>query len=450
MKLSDDFFERMKIILKDEYNSFVESLKLDRAKGIRVNTLKLSLEEFKEISPFSSLEPIPWEERGFYIKDDKPGKHPYHQAGLYYIQEPSAMAVVPALNIMPEDKVLDLCAAPGGKSTQAACYLNSKGLLVCNEIEPKRAKILSENIERMGIKNAVVTNNSPRELEKVFKGYFDKIIVDAPCSGEGMFKKEEAAIQDWSVENVEGCAVRQREILESAANMLKAGGYIVYSTCTFSFEENEETIDYFLKKHKEFELINIEKNFGFKSGLYEYFDNENLARAVRLFPHRLKGEGHFIALLRKNSGEDFSYTPLKSNVKKNELKDYYIFLTENLNIEIEENFYLTGENLYSFPKNLCTLKGLKVLRTGIHLGSFKKNRFEPNHALALSIIDRDAKRSVNLSSDSEEIMSYLKGDVIKAKVDDGWCLMLVDGYSIGWGKAVKGVVKNHYPKGLRL
>ncbi|QCX34467.1 NOL1/NOP2/sun family putative RNA methylase [Caloramator sp. E03] len=449
MKLSANFFERMKFILKDEYDSFLESLKRERVKGIRVNTLKIDIQDFKDISPFDILETVPWEKRGFYINEDKPGKHPYHQAGLYYIQEPSAMAVVPTLNINEGDKVLDLCAAPGGKSTQAACYLNESGLIVCNEIEGKRAKVLSENIERMGIKNAIVTNNSPKELEKVFKGYFDKIIVDAPCSGEGMFKKEEAAIEDWSIENVEGCAARQREIMDCAATMVKPGGYIVYSTCTFSIEENEGTIDYFLKKHKEFEIVEIKKEFGFTRGLYEYFDNYELSKAARLFPHRLKGEGHFIALLRKKDGDDFNYMSLKSNVKQNQLKDYFEFEKENLNTIIKENFYLSGENLYSFPSDLCDLKGLRILRLGLHIGSFKKNRFEPNHALALAIRSKDAKRAVNFTSNSDDLLSYLKGDVIKAKVEDGWCLVLVDGYPIGWGKAVKGVIKNHFPKGLR-
>lgn len=449
MEISKDFYERMKIILKDDYESFLKSLNRERTKGIRINTLKIDIQSFKDISPFKLLEGVPWEMRGFYIDEDKPGKHPYHQAGLYYIQEPSAMAVVPVLRIKPDDKVLDLCAAPGGKSTQAACYLNSSGLLVCNEIESKRAKVLSENIERMGIKNAVVTNNSPKDLVKVFKSYFDKIIVDAPCSGEGMFKKEESAIEDWSIENVKGCAERQKEIMDCAAEMVKIGGYIVYSTCTFSLEENEGTIDYFLRKHKEFEIIDINKDFGFERGFYEYFNNIELKKAVRLFPHKLKGEGHFIALLRKKDGDENYNTPLKSNVKTNQIKDYIIFEKENLNTFYEENLYLYGENLYSFPKDLCDLKNLKVLRLGLHIGSFKKNRFEPNHALALYSKKEDAKRSINISSSSDDIIRYLKGDVIEANVDNGWCLILVDGYPIGWGKSVNGIIKNHFPKGLR-
>lgn len=449
MKLPVEFNERMKLMLKDEYEDYLESLNRGIIKGIRVNTLKVGIEEFKGICPFELKEPIPWEQRGFYIDEEKPGRHPYHQAGLYYIQEPSAMAVVPCLGIQPGEKVLDLCAAPGGKSTQAAAYLNSSGLLVSNEIEPKRARVLSENIERMGIKNAVVTNNSPKELEAVFPAFFDRIIVDAPCSGEGMFKKEDAAAADWSIENVAGCSERQKEILESAASMLKAEGHLVYSTCTFSIEENEGVIDCFLKSHSEFELININKKYGFVDGLFKYFDNKELSKTARLFPHKLKGEGHFIALLRKNDGDEYNHSTFQGNISKNTLKDYYSFIDTNLNSVIETNLHTVGDNLYSLPYGINDLKGLKVLRGGLHLGTFKKNRFEPNHALALVLKKDNAKRYVNFKGDSNEIISYLKGDTINVNIEDGWCLVLVDGYSIGWGKVSGGIMKNHYPKGLR-
>ena len=261
MNIPEEFKKQMKYILTDEYDEFIRSYNYERKQGIRVNTLKISRERFMGICPFDLLKPVQWEDKGFYIKEQKPGKHPYHSAGLYYIQEPSAMSPAAILGIKPGDKVLDLCAAPGGKSTQAAAYLNGTGILVSNEIDPKRARILSENIERMGVKNAVVVNNSPQELEKYFPAYFDKIIVDAPCSGEGMFKKEESAVEDWSAENVYGCSIRQKSILESAAKMLKPGGKIVYSTCTFSLDENEKVIDRFLKAHKEFEIIDIEKKY---------------------------------------------------------------------------------------------------------------------------------------------------------------------------------------------
>jgi NOL1/NOP2/sun family putative RNA methylase len=299
--LPEDFKIRMKHILKEDYENFLNTYSREPFKAIRVNTLKVSLENFIDISPFKITGSVPWEKRGLYINDEKPGRHPYHEAGLFYVQEPSAMSVIPCAGIEKNQKVLDLCAAPGGKSTQAAADLNSTGLIVSNEIDGKRAKILSQNIERMGITNAVVTNNSPSELEKYFKSYFDRIIVDAPCSGEGMFKKEKAALSNWSLENIEGCSIRQGAILDSAAKMLKAGGYIAYSTCTFSLEENEMVIDRFLKLHKEFEIIEIEKKHGFRGGFTENTYSMNLNFAARLLPQNIKGEGHFIALLRKKT-----------------------------------------------------------------------------------------------------------------------------------------------------
>lgn len=449
MNIPEKFKERMQKLLGKEYDEFIRSYYNQRAQGIRVNTLKIDIENFKEICPFELKGSIPWEERGFYIEEEKPGKHPYHAAGLYYVQEPSAMAVVASLEIKRGDRVLDLCAAPGGKSTQAASYLGGEGVLVANEIEPKRARILSENIERCGIKNAIITNNTPEELARYFKGYFDKIIVDAPCSGEGMFKKEEAAIEEWSEENVTRCSIRQKNILESAEKMLKPGGHLIYSTCTFSLEENEMVIEDFLNKYKNYSLIEIDKRNGFSQGFHELVGNAELKKSARLFPHRLRGEGHFMCLLQKPDGDIEDVKPFKSNIKKEDLKDYLAFAKESLKLSIEENMYLAGENLYSLPGEIPDIKGLRILRAGIHLGSFKKNRFEPNHALALSLKYGEAVRNINLRADSDEVLAYLKGDTLLTDIEDGWCLVNVEGYSLGWGKISRGVLKNHYPKGLR-
>lgn len=449
MNIPDKFKERMQKLLGIEYDDFIAAYDDRKVQGIRVNTLKVDIEKFKEICPFELRALIPWEKKGFYIEEEKPGKYPYHAAGLYYVQEPSAMAVAASLGIRPGDRVLDLCAAPGGKSTQAAAYLDGEGVLVVNEIEPKRARILSENIERCGIKNAIVTNNTPDELSKYFKCYFDKVIIDAPCSGEGMFKKEEAAIEEWSEENVIRCSIRQKNILESAERMLKPGGYLIYSTCTFSLEENEMVIEDFLNKNKNYNIADIGISNGFSQGFYESVENAELKKSVRLFPHRLKGEGHFMCLLHKMDGDMGSEKPFKSNIKKEELKDYFAFTSENLRISIDKNMYMAGENLYSLPDGIPDIKGLRILRAGIHLGSFKKNRFEPNHALALSLKYGEAIRNVNLKSNSDGVISYLIGDTLSTNVEDGWCIVNVDGYPLGWGKISKGILKNHYPKGLR-
>lgn len=441
MNIPEEFLNRMKNLLEDEYDEFIDSYNKPKAQGLRVNTLKIAKEEFEKITPFELEERIPWEPNGFYINENKPGKHPYHAAGLYYLQEPSAMSVAGCLGIKPGHKVLDLCAAPGGKSTQAAAYLEGQGILVSNEIDSKRARILSENIERLGVKNAVVTNNSANELEAKFDGFFDRIIVDAPCSGEGMFKKEEAAIENWSIDNVINCSIRQKDILESAAKMLKVDGYMVYSTCTFAMEEDEMVIEDFLESHPEFEIEPLEPKWGISEG--------KIHGALRLFPHRVKGEGHFVCLLRKNDGEDVKHKMVQTNVSSADLKTYRDFEKENLNITIKGTFYASGSELFSLPDGLCDVKGLKVIRGGLHLGTLKKNRFEPNHSLALALSKEQAIRTVDFDRDSEEIYKYLTGNTVNVDVEDGWCLVTVNGYSIGWGKASRNVLKNHYPKGLR-
>jgi NOL1/NOP2/fmu family ribosome biogenesis protein len=301
----------------------------------------------------------------------------------------------------------------------------------------------------MGIKNALVVNNSPQELEKYFTNYFDKIIIDAPCSGEGMFKKEEAALKEWSLDNVLGCSLRQRSIIESAAKMLKPGGKMVYSTCTFSLEENEMVVDSFLKTHKEFELLEIEKEYGFKEGFVGKDIDRKLLKAARLFPHKVVGEGHFIALMTKIDGDNIPHKNNKSNVKKEDLQYYYKFANENLNVVFDYNLFLAGDELFRLPDNLCEVKGLRILRAGLHLGSLKKNRFEPNHALALGLQKNNFKYTVDLHFSDREVFDYLTGNTINYKVSDGWCGVLVDDYPLGWGKSSSMMVKNHYPKGLR-
>lgn len=450
MNLPEEFMSRMKGLLSNEYDAFAESLSKKRERAIRVNTLKVSKEVFKEVTPFRLTGEVLWESRGYYILEDKPGRHPFHAAGLYYVQEPSAMAVVPCLNIKPGDIVLDLCAAPGGKSTQAAAYMEGQGILISNEIETKRARILSENIERLGIRNCIVTNNTPQELSRMFNGYFDKIIVDAPCSGEGMFKKEEAAVTDWSIENVKGCAVRQNDILESAAVMLKPGGYIVYSTCTFSVNENEEVIDSFLKKHREFEIVKLDKKDGYKSGLGDAVGNSLLNGTLRLFPHKIKGEGHFIALLRKHDGTFEFPERLVTNVKSEDIKYYESFVHENLCKEFSGVYFRSKDRLYLLPEHSPVMQSLRVIRGGLCLGEIKKNRFEPDHALALALDKKGCRRFAELSLDTGEAASYLRGEVIRKEgIDDGWCLVGAKGFPFGWGKTTSGTIKNHYPKGLR-
>lgn len=468
------FEERMQRMLGEEYPAFESSYEKDKYQALRVNTLKADKEIFVKNAPFS-LNQVPWETNGFYYdSQDTPGKHPYHEAGVYYIQEPSAMAPVPFLEVKPGDRVLDLCAAPGGKSTQIAVALKGKGLLVCNEIHPARAKILSENIERMGVRNAVVTNESPEKLEQYFAGYFDKILVDAPCSGEGMFRKNEEAKNEWSPENVQICADRQAGILDCAANMLRPGGRLVYSTCTFAPAENEGSIAGFLERHPEYKVISVERPEGFESGKPEWFeftgeastntekstatyDEEvcrELEKTLRIWPHKVNGEGHYLAVLEKegildSSVETYALYGVEKGMKEKDCKELQEFLQDTLQVRLEGVLFKFGEQIYLGPVNMPSVKNLKVLRPGLHLGTLKKNRFEPSHALALTLTPAEVKRCYELSAEKGEATAFIGGQTFSVDTEKGWHLITVDGYSLGWGKAAGGIMKNHYPKGLR-
>ncbi len=421
IELPIDFKNRMKNSLGDDYDLFIESYENSPLHGFRANTLKISPRELCELFPYSDGS-VPWCDTGFYYASGF-GKHPCHRAGLFYSQEPSAMISAELLNVSVGDIILDLCAAPGGKSTHIASKLNGTGLLVSNEIVRSRAVILRENIERMGISNCVVTNMSPDELELEFSGFFDKILVDAPCSGEGMFRKDDEAIQAWSVEHTLSCAQRQRLILDSAAKLLKDGGTLVYSTCTFAPCENEETVDYFLSTHNDFTLECME----------------------HIFPHEKNGEGHFAARLKKNGD-----SPRKERgklIKEADSSLFRQFEKENLNTNLKGKFILFGENLYLLPEEFGDIKNIKVILPGLHLGEIKKNRFEPSHHLALSLKKDDFKLTYEASETDIEL--YYQGNVVNASVSNGWGSMLYNKYPIGWFKSVNGTLKNHYPKKLR-
>ncbi len=424
-----EFLNRMEKMLGAEYPAFLESLERPRAVALRFNPLKGE----KPALPFVEKQ-VPWEENGYYYAPDaRPGLHPYHEAGVYYLQEASAMSAVRLLDPQPGEKICDLCAAPGGKSTQIAGRMAGEGFLLCNEFSPKRAKILSQNIERMGISNAIVTNEHPENLSRRLQGYFDRVLVDAPCSGEGMFRKEEAAVTDWSADTVSMCAVRQREILHSAAGMVRPGGRLVYSTCTFAPEENEETVKAFLDAHSEFEMENISAPWFHSTGIGMF----------RLWPHKLLGEGHFVAVLRKTGGDEWNILEEKGQKLPNEWKDF----AREMGISLPEGkVVIFGDTVYWAPAQTPELKGLRVLRPGLELGEARKGRFIPAHALALWL--KDGKNVQSYLSDSKEISAYLHGETVPSQ-KTGWCLVQVDSYTIGWGKGDGCVLKNHYPKGLR-
>lgn len=416
--LPEEFLKRMKGELGAEYAGFLQSYSRPAEKAVRVNTLKITPEEFEKISPVTLDGKVPWEDSGFYAQGDSLGKTVLHAAGLYYVQEPSAMCAVPELEIKAGERVLDLCAAPGGKTTQIAQYMQGKGVLVANEIDFKRYGILKSNIERFGVINAAVTCQTPENLAEYYKNYFDKILVDAPCSGEGMFKKEEAALREWSLKNVQACAARQTKILESANKMLAGGGRLVYSTCTFAPDEDERQIENFLKLHPEYDLIKTKK----------------------LLPHKVRGEGHFCAVLEKTAGtraEDFRLKPAKISDKKEfeEFKKGVIFAELYNIVKIGDSVYSLADN---FPAEL---------KAGVKLGEVKSGRFEPAHALAMCLNQSEVK---GLEVDEEVAIKYLRGLTFDCTEENGWRVVTHKGYPLGWCKVVNGIAKNHLPKGLRI
>ena len=459
MNLPIEFEKKMKAFLGNEWDDFLYSYDNNRFQALRFNTLKVQSPEERmrilKTLKISSDKKVSWANEAYYFDENvRPGKHPYHEMGLYYIQEPSAMSAAALLAPKPGMRVLDLCAAPGGKSTQLATYLGDSGLLVSNEINTQRSRILSQNIERMGIKNAIVTNEDSFVLASHFPGFFNAIQVDAPCSGEGMFRKLPEAVEQWSLENVAICAARQKEILDNAAVMLKPGGVIVYSTCTFSKEENEDVIEYFLERHPDFTLEEME----------------------RFWPHKVDGEGHFVAKLvrrgsvdtdlkadrktKKNKNSKNRKNETKPALTKENMKLLSEFLDETISEDVaawikNSRLVMFGEQLYRLPDMEVDIKGLKVQRAGLHIGEFKKQRFEPSHSLALALKLSEAKNVVKLTWDDPQTTGFFNGQSVMlsdeqtAECKKGWALVCVDGYPAGWGKVNGAQVKNHYPKGLR-
>lgn len=467
--LPKDFAARMQRLLGKEYETFAASYKAERQYGLRRNPLKGSEEKFVRVMPFP-LEKISWAREGYYYDaESRPGRHVLHEAGAYYIQEPSAMAVAEILEPKPGERILDLCAAPGGKSTQIAGKMQGKGLLVTNEVIGDRARVLSQNVERMGISNCVVCSEKPERMAMLFPAFFDRVLVDAPCSGEGMFRKDRTAIEEWSPESVQMCAERQAMILEEAAKMVKPGGVLVYSTCTFSPEENEGTISTFLRTHVEYYIEETDFEGVFSPGRADWIEEpaEGIAHTLRLWPHLIRGEGHYVARLRRRGGlpqeEGRKPADRKPGVggcaweitgDKKLCKLVETYLREELDVgetwmaQRPGQLMQFGEQIYLVPEEMGSLAGIRVLRPGLHLLTEKKNRFEPAHALARTIRKNDTEKRLELTE--AEAVSYLRGESIPCGEERGWTLLFYEGYPLGFGKASGGQMKNHYPKGLRI
>ncbi len=442
-----DFSNRMKELLGEEYEKIEASYSENPVRSFRVNTNKISKDDFDKINPFGG-EKIPYAENGFYFSCDGIGNHPYHHAGMIYIQEPSAMAAVASVDIRSDWNILDLCASPGGKSTQAAAQ-NSNGILISNEIIPSRCKTLTGNIERMGFQNVITTCADAKRIASLYGEAFDLVIVDAPCSGEGMFRKDENAQKEWSAENVLHCAERQREILDEIKTTVKSGGLLLYSTCTFSLEENEKNVDWFLSENDNFELIEVKdsvKKFTADGVVFDGCKEKNISRCRRFYPHIAKGEGQFIALMRKKGGfgiENLPPTAL-NDIPKKEQKLIFDFLDETL-VDYNKNAVKKyKENFVYFDSDFPVPYG--AFSCGVTIGSLQKNYIKPHHQF-FSAMGKMFKQKIEL--DLDQAIKYIHGETVDCEFDKGWCAVTVEGCPIGGAKAVNKTAKNHYPKGLR-
>ena len=456
MKLPSTFTSQMQDILQDEFDSFLESYDKMPHNGLRVNTLKITPQEFEQ--KFSSpLEPVPWIENGFIYQEQGVSRHPYYYAGLYYLQEPSAMTPASRLHVEPGERVLDLCAAPGGKATALGAALRGKGVLVANDISNSRAKALLKNLELFGISNAFVTNEIPGNLADRFEGFFDKILVDAPCSGEGMFRKDPAVIKTWDEVRPEYFAKLQRDILKNAVRMLRPGGQLLYSTCTFAPVENEGSISWVLENFPEMDVLEIEPYEGFAPGHPEWGNgDERLKRCVRIWPHKMKGEGHFLALLKKSETAMEAVVRI-GRTQRPDKKTRQVVDAFFVDCKWEpdwERIEVRGGKVYLVPELPEKLQGIHFLRNGLYMGDLKKDRFEPSQQLAMMLKGNDYAGVLSLKSEDVRVEKYLHGETLlveagESTIAKGWILVCVDGFPLGWGKLVNGVLKNKYASGWR-
>ncbi len=456
MQLPELFIENMRKILGPELKAYLESYEKPRFMGLRVNVSKISVEEFERINPFRSLRKVPWIENGYYYtEEDTPTKHPYYYAGLYYIQEPSAMTPAHVLPVEKGDRVLDLCAAPGGKATELAAKLSHTGLLVANDASASRTKALLKNLEVFGMPNIFITSEMGDRLDRYFHEFFDKILIDAPCSGEGMFRKQSHMIAAWERQGPEVFAKMQREILDQAAALLKPGGMMLYSTCTFSELENEGSVDAFLKKHPDFHLAEIPWYEGFCPGKPELVGSTfPLDKCVRLFPHKIDGEGHFLALLQRDGVQGGSELAGKLPVGK--LPPELTEFLKDVRMPLDQSrIQIKDTKVFWMPEGIGKCPGLRFLRSGLYMGELLKKRFEPSQAFAMVLKKEEYASVIDLPALDERILRYLKGETIEVEDKEcarsgGWQLVCVDGYPLGWGKLIRGTLRNKYFSGWRM
>ena len=447
-QLPESYITSMRSQLTDGYEDFMKALSGSGVSGVRINTLKTAPDEvFDKIKV--PHDRVPWTENGFYVDETSSfTKHPFYYAGMYYIQEPSAMSPVSMLGVRPSDKVLDLCAAPGGKSTQIACMLGPEGSIYSNDLSASRCKALLKNIELFGVGTPVITCADSRDLTGIYQEFFDRILVDAPCSGEGMFRRDQAVLKAYRQNGPEFFAPIQKSVLRSAAQMLKPGGTMVYSTCTFSVKEDEDNIREFLEEHPEFTLDPIEPEYGF-------YESKILPGCVKLFPHLLKGEGHFIARLRKSgslSGDDDTLSYPGYGRGKVKLPADFVDFLGHISVDFrQERFYINGDYIYYLPRGCRLDRSVHYIRSGLLMGRLKNGRFEPSQALAMFLSAETWKNALDLGLEDDRVIRYLKGETIDADDEaDGYRLVCADGHALGWVKQSGSRCKNKYYPGWRF
>lgn len=510
-ELPQAFCEKMQELLGEEYDAYQQSMEQNSHTALRVNTNKVSMETWDALCPFVQ-EQVPWTEKGRYYDSEQvqPSKHPYYYAGLYYIQEPSAMIPASLLPVQPGDRVLDLCAAPGGKATEIAAKLQGQGMLLANDISVSRTMALAKNLQTAGVRNAVVTAETPAHLAEYFPEYFDALLIDAPCSGEGMFRRDPHMISDWLEHGPEYYAEIQKEILQNAYHMLRHGGYMVYSTCTFSAIENEEMIGWFLAEHSDMQICPVERQPGYAPGRQDLagaYQIDDLCQAVRIFPHQAKGEGHFAVLMQKGvswsdrektirlieddsrcsqmansfsgKGGQASASGNRSSREHNIGKgrqpgrkhstsipvEKAVWWLEHLGIgdqdtEWGDRLYSKGSQIILIPDGFTEMPGLRMIQSGLIVGRVKGERFEPSHQLALAVQDTSRVPAVSFASDDIRVLKYLKGETVEStevsgakflQDSDGYVLVCVDEFPLGWAKWTKnGRLKNKYYAGWRM
>lgn len=449
------FLERMAALLGEEYPAFRSALEQPARLCLRANLLKTTQQEMVARLGLPDI-PLPWCPEAVLLPPEMHlGRHPFHAAGLFYLQEPGATAAIPALDPEPGERILDLCAAPGGKATHIAARLRGEGLLWANEVNSQRAYVLLENLERWGAQNIVVSAEHPERLAQRLPGFFDRVLVDAPCSGEALFRREPESIREWSPAAVRGCARRQIRLLDSAAKLVRPGGVLLYVTCTFSPEENEEVIGAFLKAHPEYAPEEIASFPGFSPGRPEWAGDlppemkEGLRHTVRLWPHRAPAEGHFLARLRRMGGE---CSPKPTSFRgqspgpavRQALSAFWQEVLPDL--PLPERLFLHGEEVLALPPEMPEASGLRLLRAGWLLGKIRRGRFIPSHALAMGLSLGQAANRLDFSPDAPEVAAFLRGETFRSKGPAGWVLVGVGGHPMGWGRRVGMVVKNHRPR----